>query len=83
MGEEQPAAAHDALEALHEAAAARAPVLMCWESWMFGVIQDSSPWVETTCSPCCKVTSRTGIVVPLISASMSSSLPAGVPSDFR
>ena len=78
VGEEQPAAAHDPLEALHEAAVAAEPppVPMCWDIWMFGVIQDSSPWVETTCSPGCRVTSRTGIVVPLISACIDRSVLA-------
>jgi hypothetical protein len=44
---------------------------MCWDIWMFGVIQDSSPRVEMTCSPCCKVISSTGMVVPLMSACMT------------
>ena len=44
---------------------------------MFGVIQDSSPWVETTCSPCSSVTSSTGIVVPLISACIDRSCRLG------
>src|SRR6202453_1253498 len=47
------------------------PVPMCWDIWTFGVIQESSPWVEMTCSPCCRVTSSTGMVVPLISACMT------------
>ena len=49
---------------------------MRWDIWMFDVIQDSSPWVEMTCSPCCRVTSRTGMVVPLISACMGTSVLA-------
>ena len=44
------------------------PVEVVWLICIFGVIQESSPWVEMTDSPLSRVTSNTGIVVPLTSA---------------
>src|SRR5882724_10920596 len=47
------------------------PAFVVCDIWMLGVIQASSPWADTSCSPCPSDTSRMGIVVPLISACMT------------
>src|SRR5579859_8284271 len=44
------------------------PVLVVCDICTFGVIHESSPCDEISCSPGCRCTSSTGIVLPLTSA---------------
>src|SRR5215813_4971699 len=54
------------------------PAFIVWDIWMLCVIQASSPWADTTASPRPRVTTRMGIVVPLISACMTCPPRTGV-----